>query len=335
MKNIRAKSIAILAILSAELICATSAIAESSNYQPVRMPNGKPSLQGVWSNASITTLERPAKYSELVIPEALVAELTREHPQVVRQRTDDNLDQADGLLDGSDLAKGRGYNAFWIDPGKEFGLVKGSRRTSWIVEPVDGKMPLNQAGRQLLQALASRSKSDFSGPESRPPAERCLIIGGRVGPPMVNGLYNNNYQFVQTDDYLVIWVEMVSHVRIIPLHGAHNMQGIKPLFGESRGHWQGDSLVVETTNFSNLQQESPIPLSTHAKVTEKFTRVSDQQIFYEFTIDDPIYYSQPWRGEMSLNKQTQPVFEYACHEGNYALEGILAGARHQEPTRAH
>ena len=147
---------------------------------------------------------------------------------------------------------------------------------------------------------------------------------------MINGLYNNNYEIVQTADYVVFRTEMISHARIVPLNSEHKMQAITPLFGESVGHWEGDSLVVETTNFSPMQEDASISLSTNARVLERFTRVSDEQILYEFTVDDPKYYSQPWRGEARFLATEDKVYEFACHEGNYALSGILTGARRQE-----
>ena len=147
---------------------------------------------------------------------------------------------------------------------------------------------------------------------------------------MINGLYNNNYEIVQTPDYVVLRTEMISHARIVPLNSDHKMQALTPLFGESVGFWDGDTLVVETTNFGPLQREASISLSTEAKVLERFTRVSDAQILYEFTIEDATYYSQPWHGEARFLATEDKVYEFACHEGNYALSGILAGARRQE-----
>jgi hypothetical protein len=297
-------------------------------YEPPRTVNGKPDLQGTWSNASITTLERNARYDSLVLTDDAVSGATDEHPQNVRLATDDNLVQGQ-LLDGSDLPRGRGYNAFWIDPGTEFGVINGEHRTSWIVDPTDGRIPYTEQGRQLKAALRAKN-SGFDGPEARPLAERCISTGMRTGPPMINGLYNNNYEIVQTRDYVVIRTEMISHARIIPLNSVHKMQSIPPLFGESIGFWDGDTLVVETTNFSPLQEEASISLSTNGRVLEKFTRVSDQQIVYEFTVEDPKYYSQAWHGEARFLATADKVYEFACHEGNYALGGILAGARRQE-----
>ncbi|MBC7984595.1 MAG: hypothetical protein H7Y02_12155 [Candidatus Obscuribacterales bacterium] len=319
------------------VIVCTIATTSSSNaektarsYQPPRTADGKPDLQGVWTNASITTLERNARYKKLALSKDEVAAATASHPQVVRQQTDDAEDEGTAKLDGSDLAKGRGYNAFWIDPGTEFGLVKGEYRTSWIVDPDDGQIPYTAQGRKTVDAFEHQRHS-FDGPETRPPAERCLIIGGRVGPPMVSGLYNNNYQIVQTKDHVVILVEMIRHARIIPLKNRqHAPAALAPLFGDSVGWWEGDTLVVETINFKPLQAASVVSLTPHGRVIERFTRVSAQQIFYEFTVEDPFLYKQPWRGEMSFNASQDEIYEYACHEGNYAMSGILAGAREQE-----
>ncbi len=307
---------------------------EPRAYSPPRTADRVPDLQGVWTNASITTLQRDARYKRLVIAPDQVAAATASHPQVVRQETDDAEDAGTQKLDGTDLARGRGYNAFWIDPGREFGLVKGERRTSWIVDPTDGKIPYTVQGRKLVEHF-EHEKENFDGPEARPPADRCLYTGGRIGPPMLNGLYNNNYQIVQTRDYVVILVEMVRHARVIPIKHTmatrHHLGGkFTPLFGDSIGWWEGDTLVVETTQFNPLQANGMVSLTPNSKVMERFTRASDKQIFYEFTVEDPLFYQQAWRGESSFNASKDQLFEYACHEGNYAMTGILAGAREQE-----
>ena len=299
-----------------------------AGYQPQRTEQGKPDLQGVWTNASITTLQRAARYKRLELDPAEVATATASHPQVVRQQTDDNLDESTAL-DGKDLQNGRGYNAFWIDPGVRFGYVKGTYRTSWIIDPEDGQIPYSPAGRQYLAALAQRQES-YDGPETRPLAERCLSTGARVGPPMINGLYNNNYEIFQTADHIVLRTEMVSHARVVRLHAGHVPARIGQLFGDSIGRWEGDTLVVETTRFHPLQAEATVNLTAAGKVTERFTRVSAKELLYEFTVEDPFFYSRPWRGELTFTASADRVFEYACHEGNYALTGILAGARQAE-----
>jgi len=309
-------------------LIACASLAQAQDYEPARTENGKPDLQGTWSNASITTLERAPRYSKLVLSDDEVIRATTEHPQNVRLATDDNLVQGE-LLDGSDLPKGRGYNAFWIDPGTKFGYINGEYRTSWIVDPADGQIPYSEEGRKLKAAWREYN-SGFDGPEARPLAERCISTGMRTGPPMINGLYNNNYEIVQTADYVVIRTEMISHARIVPLNSEYKMGALTPIFGESVGYWDGDTLVIETTNFSPLQEQASISLSTNGKVTERFTRVSDEQIIYEFTVDDPKFYSQPWHGELSFLATDSKVYEFACHEGNYAMDGILAGARRQE-----
>lgn len=302
--------------------------AHGQAYEPPRTVHGKPDLQGTWTNASITTLERHERYSGPTLSDDEVIRATKEHPQNVRLATDDNM-VAGQLPDGSDLPRGRGYNAFWIDPGTKFGTINGEHRTAWIVDPPNGRIPYNEAGRARKAALRAKN-ARFDGPETRPLAERCISTGLRTGPPMINGLYNNNYEFVQTEDYIVLRTEMISHARIIPLNAEHKMAALAPMFGESVAHWDGDTLVVETTNFSPMQEEAAISLTSDARVTERFTRVSDEQIVYEFTVDDPAYYSQAWHGELSFLSTPSKVYEFACHEGNYAMSGILAGARRAE-----
>lgn len=300
----------------------------AQSWSPPRQSDGHPDLTGTWSNASITTLERNARYDSLVLSTDEVGRATDQHPQNVRLETDDNM-VAGELPDGSDLPQGRGYNAFWIDPGTEFGVINGEVRTSWIVEPADGKIPWSEQGRQLRAAL--RAKNDGAdGPEARPLAERCISTNMRTGPPMINGLYNNNYEIIQTPDYVVLRSEMISHARIVKLGQTHHMQSIKPMFGEAVGHWEGDTLVVETTNFHPLQEEASIPLSSEGRVVERFTRVAQDKILYEFSVYDPKFYAQPWHGESRFLAAHGRVYEFACHEGNYALGAILGGARRQE-----
>lgn len=320
-----------LAMVSPVLLAAT-AVAQPSDYEPPRTPEGRPDFEGTWTNASITTLQRHPRYDSLVLTPEEVVEATRDHPQNVRQATDDNL-QAGELLDGSDLEMGRGYNAFWIDPGTSFGRVRGEYRTSWIIDPEDGRIPWSDEGQQLRQDFYQNWRSN-DGPEGRSLGERCLIgFGGTGGPPMLNVLYNNNYRFVQTADYLMILVEMNHDARIIPIGEGeeHRPDAWKPWLGDSVGHWEGDTLVVETRNVHPQQgQSNQVALSDEGRVIERFSRYSDDQILYEFTVDDPVYYERPWHGELTFNTTDERIYEYACHEGNYGLPGILAGARREE-----
>jgi hypothetical protein len=254
---------------------------------------------------------------------------TNAHPQVVRQRTDDEQNERT-TFDGADLRSGRGYNSFWIDPGMSFNVVRGEHRTSWIVDPADGQIPfLDDGARGSIER-----RSGFDGPEARPLGERCIVNSHSAGPPMLNYLYNNNYELVQTRDALVIRAEMNNYARIIRIGGRRTHPNYRPLHGDSIGWWEGDALVAETTHFSALHAQSVVPLGPRARVRERFTRTSATQILYEFTVEDPDLYRQPWRGEMSLNATQDRVFEYACHEGNYALPGILAGAREEERRAA-
>jgi len=306
----------------------------ADTYEPPRTPEGRPDFQGTWSNASITTLQRAARYEHLVIPPEDLARFTAEHPQNVRQATDDNL-QPGELLDGSDLQMGRGYNAFWIDPGAQYGLVRGEYRTSWIIDPPDGRIPYSEQGQQLRQQYRAQWVNN-DGPEGRSLGERCLIgFGSTGGPPMLNVLYNNNYRIVQTEGYLMIMVEMNQDARIIPIDGEHRPDNWQRWLGDSVGRWDGDTLVVETRHLHPQQAQSgSVNLSEQGVVIERFTRYSDDQILYEFTVEDPVYYTQPWHGEMSFNTTDERIFEYACHEGNYGLPGILVGARRAEADAA-
>jgi hypothetical protein len=318
-------------ITIAAITLSSSAMA-AENYEPARTASGKPDLQGFWTNASLTTMQRSSNYAELGLTISLeqLGELTANHHQNVRQATDDNQVQGE-LPSGKDLGQGRGYNAFWVDPGSAFGYVKGEYRTSWITYPESGRIPYSEEGSRLRQE--NRAKfSGNDGPEGRALGERCIIgFGSTGGPPMNNVLYNNMYQIVQTDDYVMIMVEMAHDARIIPIDKDHRPDAWKPWLGDSVAHWDGDVLVVETRNLHPQQAPRNIAaLSNEGVVVERFSRFSDEQVLYEFEVRDPIFYTEAWSGEMAFNAtETQP-YEYACHEGNYGLPGILAGARRLE-----
>jgi hypothetical protein len=277
--------------------------------------------------------------SKLVVNRAEAEALVKANPfQRLIEAENGPSDLKDDLL--KDANSDRGYNAFWVDPGNFLATVKGEYRTSWIVEPSNGQMPLSDAGRKLIAAeRAERQKVLFHGPEALPLAERCLIgFTGAGGPGMLNTIYNNNYQIVQTPNAVMILVEMVHDARVIPIHkdkasalAAHRPAALNLWLGDSVGWWEGDTLFVHTVNVNSQQARSgPIFLSDKGSVIERFTRVAADQILYEFEVSDPVYYSQSWRAEMSLNARKESLYEYACHEGNYAMPGILAGARHQE-----
>jgi len=313
-------------------VCLGSVQAQAT-YAPPRTPDGRPDLQGVWTNASLTPLERPRSVKGPVISEeqALRAEGQRARMMAAQNSATNPAEGAPRA--GQDVG---GYNAFWIDPGTTYGLVKGERRTSWIVEPQDGRIPYSETGRKTYDARLARVRGTFDGPEIRPQGERCIVgFGSTGGPPMVNVLYNNHYQIVQTPDHVVIMVEMNHDARVIPINGKHAPDSFRKWLGDSIGWWEGDTLVVETVNFHpdialrpNMDQS--FFLGDRAKVVERFTRVAEGTIHYEFTVEDPTAFTQPWRAEMSLNATPAKIYEYACHEGNYSLPGILAGARQDE-----
>jgi len=326
----------VLLAMTGWLALAVAAQAQPKAERAPRGIDGRPSLSGVWTNASVTNLTRPPGV-KLVVNKAEADALVKANPfQKLIEAEEGPSDPDDKLLD--DGNSDRGYNAFWLDPGNSLGVVKGEFRTSWIVEPSNGQLPLSDEGRKRLAATrAERQKTLYTGPEALPLPERCLIgFSGAGGPGMLNTIYNNNYQIVQTPDSLVIVVEMVHDARAIPIvkdraAARHRPASLSPWLGDPVAWWEGDTLVIETRNVNPQQGRSgPIFLSAQGKVTERLTRVSGAQIFYEFQVEDPVYYSQPWRAEISLNARNERVYEYACHEGNYAMAGILGGARLQE-----
>jgi hypothetical protein len=304
-------------------------------YTAPRLAIGQPDLQGAWTNASITGLTRSGEFNKLVLSDAEAHEATEKNPLTVRQRTDDAGNSSLTKSDGRDLNSGRGYNAFWISPGDSYGNVKGSWRTSWIVDPPNGQIPITPEGRKVQQSLTAGSpRGGLANPEERGVGERCIIsFAGHAGPIMNNSrYYNDNFQIVQSPDHVVIMLEMNHDARIIPLgkDRKHQSAVLSPYMGDSIGWWEGDTLVVETINYHPTQMAaSRVPLSASGKLIERFTRYNDDQILYEFEVNDPSIYSQVWKGEMSLNK-SQGIYEYACHEGNYAMHGILMGARINE-----
>ena len=308
--------------------------AGAADYKAPRNGFGQPDFSGVWTNASLTQLERPPQINSLVITEAQARTLEQWWTQMRASDSGPTDPNAPAPAQANDPG---GYNAFWMDPGSKVGSIRGELRSSWIVEPADGKLPYSPEGRKRFMAEVVRIQTNFDGPEGRQLAERCLLgFGSTAGPPMMNVLYNNTYQIQQAKDYLVILVEMNHDARIVRLADkTHPRADIRPWMGDSIGWWEGDTLVVETTNFNPGEQLRPgIPttfyVSQDAKVTERFTRISPTQILYEFKVEDPKVYTRTWRGEMPLNTTKGPLYEYACHEGNYALPNILAGSRAAE-----
>lgn len=317
---------------------ALAAVAAAATAQPIykapRNPFGQPDFEGVWTNASLTSLERPANFTSLTITEAQAKAAEQMRAKMMSASNAPTDPNAPAPPAGNDPG---GYNTAWIDPGTSYGRIGGQVRTSWLVDPVDGKLPWSPAGRTLFDATLKSARMNFDGPEGRPLGERCILgFGSTAGPPMMNVLYNNNYQIQQAKDHVVIVVEMNHDARIIRLGDRkHQPAHIRPWMGDSVGWWEGDTLVVETTNFNPAESLRPyfgasLFLSPNAKVIERFTRVADKQILYAFEVTDPAVFTKTWRAEMAMNATAGPMYEYACHEGNYALPGILAGARKAE-----
>jgi hypothetical protein len=335
-------------------------------FTPPKTSWGAPDLQGYWSNASITDMQRSPDYPNLLMTEAEVAKMEGADYYNNRTREDAKPNRPEDvkLLDGTDLLSGGGYNAFWVDQGSHVARVRGTPRSSWIVEPANGRIPRKGAAAVEARPVASGPRptgaaaptgtvqgpgaidrnagggfGSYDNPETRPMGERCIIgFGNTGGPVMTNVLYNNTYQIVQSPTHAMILVEMVHDARIVPIFGSATEARasfrpgvIKQWLGDSVGWYEGSSLVVETRNVHPQQRGY---ISQNGTLTERFTRWDDKQIVYEFTVEDASQYTQAWKGEIAFNSSDKPSYEYACHEGNYAMEGILAGARAQERAGA-
>jgi hypothetical protein len=315
---------------SALLMLLLPSLALAEDWRAPRMPWGDPDLQGIWTNGTLTTLMRPDAIDALVLTEAQAAALEQGGEEILANI--DNLPEGD-LQAGDDVG---GYNSAWLDPGTRVLRVNGEPRSSIIVEPADGQIPYTLRGRGRFYWQGYNMLARQDNPEERPEGERCTVgFGSTGGPPMIPVLYNNHYQFVQTPGQVLILVEMNHNVRTIRIDGEPLPKAIRPWLGDSIGHWEGDTLVVRTTQFHPQQNlraciRHQFYMTQDSVVEERFTRVGEHEILYQFTVTDDSIYTQPWRGEMMLRTAQGPIYEYACHEGNYALTNILAGARQEE-----
>ena len=277
-----------------------------------RLPDGRPDLQGIWDFAQLTPFERPG---DLAGRESVSDEEAEELAQKRIETT--HKDKRDG---GAAADVERAYNDFWWDFGTRI-----AKQTSLVVDPPDGRIPPMTPGAQ--ERIAQR-RNRYDNPEERPLAERC-ILGFNSGPPMVPSAYNNNVQIVQTRDRVVIVNEMIHSARIVDLTGRpHQPKEIRFLTGDSVGRWEGGTLVVDTTNFS--MEAGFRGASANLHLVERFTRVDADTLRYEFTVDDPATWTKKWSASIPMVRSNEQMFEYACHEANYALEGVLKGARYQE-----
>ncbi|MCI0433947.1 MAG: hypothetical protein L0271_09885 [Gemmatimonadetes bacterium] len=310
-----------------------------------RTPDGRPDLQGNWTNATITPIERAEGRAPVLTPaevrdiegrrEALIAFLSQPSDPDRPPPPVGGVSVGDARFDAASGGTG-GYNYFYIDAGDEVATFNGEPRSSLITRPATGRVPaLTPEGRQrLAQLRAARQQfGEYDNPENRPFGERCILsFGSNGGPPMLpNYFYNNNYTIVQTPDHIMIMTEMVHDARIIRMgDGPRLPSHVRPYFGDSRGRWAGDTLVVETTNIHPVQAANFYGASENLRVVERFTRYHESTIQYEFTIHDPATFTEPWGGEVPFRRLVDQVYEYACHEANYGLANVLSGARAQE-----
>jgi hypothetical protein len=328
-----------------------------------RTPDGKPDLQGNWTNETQTPLERQgAQGGTLTDDQARKIEDRARFVEEYRDKASDPNRAAppkggeagklappgersfiEQIAEAAGGAVG-GYNGFWLDPGLDVIRIDGVARSSIIIDPPNGRIPpMTDLGKKRLAEISARARKhgEFDHPEVRPLADRCLMsFGSNAGPPMLpNYFYNNNYQIVQTQDHVMILAEMVHDVRIIRMNpkAARLNARNQPWLGDSIGRWEGDTLVVETTNIHPMQREQNNAIlwayrgaSENLKVTERFTRTGPNTIVYRFTMEDPAVFTAPFTGELPFTKTDEMVYEYACHEGNYAMTNILSGERSKE-----
>jgi hypothetical protein len=336
------------------------AAAGQTRWVAPRTPDGVPDLQGNWTNETQTPLERLGPQGATLTDEqaAAIEQRAKTVEEFRNQASDPNRPAPSKGGDNRLAAPGEksfieriseaaggavgGYNGFWLDPGANVIRIDGVARSSIITDPPSGRIPpLTDAAKARLAAQAERAKAfgEFDHPEVRPLSDRCLLsFGSNAGPPMLpNYFYNNNYTIVQTRDHVMILSEMVHDVRIIRLGTVEPLPPqVRPWFGDSIGRWEGDTLVVETTGINPKQLRQPSILwayrgaSDDVKVTERFTRTGPDTVNYKFTVEDPATFTAPFSGELPFTRIDELIYEYGCHEGNYAMEGILSGERARE-----
>jgi len=309
---------------------AAAALAQTSSPRP-RTPDGRPDFQGIWNNATLTPLERgivigtDGKLIQLPPVTALIIPDSEAKAYEQRLRTADDFKRGDGS--GADLSGE--INAEFSDPPEGLARVNGAKRTSMIVDPADGRIPYIATEEERKK---SRRPAGFDSVKDRPLAERCLH-GTMVGPPMYNRFADfEGYQIVQTPDHIMIWTEYLREVRVVRIGGPHLNSDVRQWLGDSIGRWEGDTLVVDTTNFT--AQTKFMGASENLHVLERFQPIDGNTFLYRATIEDPSVYSKPWVIEYPFRRTRGPLYEDACHEGNYALPDILRGARKAEADAA-
>jgi hypothetical protein len=325
-------AVASAAALGVQPAAAGKAGAGPAVYKAPRTPYGTPDLQGLWTNTALTFLQRPPIFKGPIATEQEEAMMIKLFKGMAGGIV--SPDPIDPKLPAPPVVK-EAPQADYIEMDLHLGRINGQPRTSWVVDPADGRLPFTDAAK-AVRAAAAKAPESFANPEDRDTQERCLTaIGSPEGPPMMNTGFNGNYQILQTKDYVAIEVEMNHDVRIIRMDDRnHQSAALQPWLGDSVGWWDGDTLVVESTNM-NLKGHvyslgGGFPYSPQTKITERFTRIAKDRILYEFSVDDPATFTKVWKAQMPMRAAKGPIYEYACHEGNYALPNILAGARHEE-----
>ncbi len=354
-----------LAAISLMAVPAKAQTTKTAGKQAMRrMPDGHPDLQGTYDLATMTPFERfPGDPPVLTKEQAATLQKNEAARRAVNAT---KLDPNRGTLPvGGDKSQGKsffdilekagggavgGYDRLWLNQGTAYMMVDGQIRTSIVIDPPDGHVPpANPAARKRQAAgrglptsdtgesqdvTATTRRGEFDDPELRPLSERCLLgFGSTSGPPALpDYFYNDLHQIVQTPDSVMILSEMIHDARIVRMNAQHLPKYIRRWMGDSVGHWEGDTLVIDTTNFSDKTRFRGSTENLH--VTERLTRIDDQTLLYRFTIEDPNTWDRPWTGEMTWPATTQPIYEYACHEGNYALGDVLRGARRLEAEEA-
>jgi hypothetical protein len=342
-----------LVVVSLAVACTLTA-QTTAGYKVQRMEDGHPDLQGTYDIATLTPLERPAGQN---------ATLSKEDVKRLETTNAERRSRGDAPLaadrsappvgglgpGGGGGGKVGGYNGFWLDPGTKYNMVDGQYRASILIDPASGRIPaLTPEGQKRLASLRGQATSDqaesdpdldktpgaYDDPERRPLGERCLLgFGSTSGPPALpDYMYNNLHKIVQTKDSVMILTEMVHDARIVRLNSQHLPPFIRKWMGDSVGHWEGDTLVIDTTNFTAKTRFRGSSENLH--VVERLTRTGPRSLLYRFTVEDPTTWVRPWTGEITWPLTDQHIYEYACHEANYALSDILSGARFRDKEQA-
>jgi hypothetical protein len=306
----------------------------AADYKPPRLPNGAPDLQGLWTNGSATPFERESAMANKPFYTEAEAKAIRQEAQA-RLDADAKPSDPNAKIEAGALPPVGNYNLFWTERGDSPVLINGEYRTSMVIDPPNGRVPPLTKEAQDRRRNAPRVKTAgmADGPEQRSLGERCILsFGSSAGPPMLPTMYNSTYQIYQSDDTVVFLAEMVHDARIVRIGSKHGPSSVKKWMGDSVGHWDGDTLVVVTKNIR--PEQGFRGTSADAVFTERFTRVAADKIVYRLTVDDPKTFTAPWTAELTFDAYDGNVFEYACHEGNYSLPGIMLGARKDEDAAA-